>query len=245
MTAFFTDLRATLLPERTDEHGPLAPLLVTLTVVSGLVDAFSFLVLGHVFVANMTGNVLLLGLSLVGVPGFSAANSLIALAAFMAGGLVGGRFFGVLGDRRGWHLASTTGIEVGLFAISAILVGAVGVPVRPGDHDVLIVLLGLAMGLQNSTARALAVPDLSTTVLTQTIAGLSSDGRYGAGLGSRAGRRLVAVAAMLVGAIVGGELALHDRAFAALSIAGLLAAVVAAYAWRTTLESSRWAAQMR
>ena len=245
MTAFLADLRATLLPERTDALGPLAPLLVSLTVVTGLVDAFSFLVLGHVFVANMTGNVLLLGLSLVGVPGFSAANSLIALAAFMLGGLAGGRFFGVLGDRRGWHLASTTAVEVVLFAIAAILVLAVGVPVRPGDHDVLIVLLGIAMGLQNATARALAVPDLSTTVLTQTIAGLAADGSFGAGRGSHAGRRLVAVAAMLVGAIVGGELALHGRAFAALSIAALGAAGVAAYAWRTTLEGSRWATQMR
>lgn len=38
-------------------HGPLPVLLVCLTVVTGLVDAFSYLRLGHVFVANMTGNV--------------------------------------------------------------------------------------------------------------------------------------------------------------------------------------------
>jgi hypothetical protein len=47
-------------------HGPLPLLLVCLTVVTGLVDAFSYLRLGHVFVANMTGNVVFLGFGLAG-----------------------------------------------------------------------------------------------------------------------------------------------------------------------------------
>jgi uncharacterized membrane protein YoaK (UPF0700 family) len=47
-------------------HGPLPALLVCLTVVTGLVDAFSYLSLGHVFVANMTGNVVFLGFALAG-----------------------------------------------------------------------------------------------------------------------------------------------------------------------------------
>jgi hypothetical protein len=42
-------------PDRS--HDPLPVLLVCMTVVTGLVDAFSYLSLGHVFVANMTGNV--------------------------------------------------------------------------------------------------------------------------------------------------------------------------------------------
>ena len=109
----------------------------------------------------------------------------------------------------------------------------------------LVVLLALAMGLQNATARSLAIPDLSTTVLTQTISGLAADNVLGAGRGSRAGRRLVAVGAMLVGAVLGGELALHDRAFATLTIAAVLAACVAAYAWRAGAIGSRWAPQMR
>jgi Protein of unknown function (DUF1275) len=36
---------------------PLVRLLLGLTVVTGVVDAVSFLFLGRVFVANMTGNV--------------------------------------------------------------------------------------------------------------------------------------------------------------------------------------------
>ena len=51
-------------------------MLVVLTVVTGLVDAFSYLVLGHVFVANMTGNVVFLAFALVGAKGFSIAGSL-------------------------------------------------------------------------------------------------------------------------------------------------------------------------
>lgn len=62
-----------------------------MTFVTGLVDAFSYLVLGHVFVANMTGNVVLLGFALVGAPGFSIAASVAAVPAFGVGALVGGK----------------------------------------------------------------------------------------------------------------------------------------------------------
>ena len=74
-----------------DRHGPLPPLLLALTVVTGLVDAVSYLALGHVFVANMTGNVIFLGLSAVGIPGVSAFTSLASIAAFLAAGVAGGR----------------------------------------------------------------------------------------------------------------------------------------------------------
>src|ERR1700722_2147681 len=98
---FLTDVRDTFLPDRTGRHGPLPPLLVSLTLVTGLVDAFSYLVLGHVFVANMTGNVVFLGFALAGVPGFSGLASLAAVAAFAAGALLGGR----LGARHRDHRA--------------------------------------------------------------------------------------------------------------------------------------------
>ena len=63
-----TEVRETLIPGRNDRFGPLPPLLVGLTVVTGLVDAFSYLLLGHVFVANMTGNVVFLGFAVAGAP---------------------------------------------------------------------------------------------------------------------------------------------------------------------------------
>src|ERR1700678_2068818 len=98
-TAFLADIRDTIIPERDGKHGPLPPLLLSMTLVTGLVDAFSYLVLGHVFVANMTGNVVFLGFALAGAPGFSITASLTAMAAFATGALAGGR----LGARHRAH----------------------------------------------------------------------------------------------------------------------------------------------
>src|SRR6185295_17261301 len=68
------------------------PLLLYLfTAVSGLVDAISYIALGHVFTANMTGNIVFLGFAAAGVPGLSALRSLTALTAFLLGALIGGR----------------------------------------------------------------------------------------------------------------------------------------------------------
>jgi Protein of unknown function (DUF1275) len=64
MSSFFTEIRQTIIPGPDTKDGPLPPLLVAMTLVTGLVDAFSYLLLGHVFVANMTGNVVLLGFAL-------------------------------------------------------------------------------------------------------------------------------------------------------------------------------------
>ena len=79
----FTEIRQTIVPDRDARHGPLPPLLVAMTFVTGLVDAFSYLLLGRVFVANMTGNVVLLGFALVGAPGFSIAASVVSIAFFI------------------------------------------------------------------------------------------------------------------------------------------------------------------
>ena len=84
---------------RSSAHGPLPVLLLVLTAATGVVDAVSLLALGRVFVANMTGNVVFLGMALAGAPGFSLAASVAALAGFLLGAFVGG---GVL-RRRGGH----------------------------------------------------------------------------------------------------------------------------------------------
>jgi uncharacterized membrane protein YoaK (UPF0700 family) len=62
-----------------------------LTVVTGLVDATSYLKLGHVFVANMTGNVVFLGFGFAGAGGISVWASLTALGSFLVGSADGGR----------------------------------------------------------------------------------------------------------------------------------------------------------
>src|SRR5215211_6579596 len=102
------DAWRTMVPAADDPHGPLPPLLLALTVVTGLVDAFSYLLLGHVFVANMTGNVVFLGFALAGASGFSVTASLVALGAFSLGALAGGRLSTALGAHRGHLLGVAT-----------------------------------------------------------------------------------------------------------------------------------------
>src|SRR5713226_4871597 len=65
--------------------------LLGMTAVTGLVDAVSFLSLGHVFTANMTGNVVFLAFATARVPGLSIAYSLTALLSFLVGAIFGGR----------------------------------------------------------------------------------------------------------------------------------------------------------
>jgi uncharacterized membrane protein YoaK (UPF0700 family) len=65
--------------------------LLGMTAVTGLVDAVSFLSLGRVFTANMTGNIVLLAFATAHVPGLSIARSLTALLAFLVGATLGGR----------------------------------------------------------------------------------------------------------------------------------------------------------
>src|SRR5689334_9587555 len=157
------------------DYGPLVSLLLAMTFVTGLVDAFSYLVLGHVFVANMTGNVVFLGFALAGAPDSSIADSVVALVAFGLGALVGGRLATRLKHHRGRHLSTAASIQAALLAVSAGLVLLGGSPIPNQYHVALIVALGIAMGIQNATARALAVPDMTTTVLTLTLTGLAAD----------------------------------------------------------------------
>ena len=56
-------------------------------MATGLIDAVSILALGHVFVANMTGNIVFIGFAAAGAPGFSLPATLSALAGFLLGAL--------------------------------------------------------------------------------------------------------------------------------------------------------------
>lgn len=227
MTTFFTEVRQTLVPRGDIKHGPLPPLLVAMTFVTGLVDAFSYLVLGHVFVANMTGNVVFLAFALASAPGFSIAASLVALIAFVLGSLGGGFLGSRLGQHRGRLLSVAAAFQALLLAASAALAAFSGNPPNASSSYALIIMLGVAMGLQNATARKLAVPDLTTTVLTLTIVGVAADSRLVGGSGSKAGRRLIAVTAMFVGALLGSLLIFHVSIVSPLVIALIVIAGVA------------------
>ena len=205
------DAARTLVPGRGDPHGPLPPLLIVLTFVTGLVDAVSFLKLGpNVFVANMTGNIVFLGFAIAGATNISLLTSVVAVLAFLLGALGGGRLANRFAEHRGRMLAAASVIEAALVAISLGMVGF-GADRSTGEtaHYVLIALLAVAMGVQNATvARRMGVADLTTSVLTLTLTGLAADSRLGGGEGPRPGRRLLAVGSMFAGALVGGLLVL-------------------------------------
>lgn len=188
-------------------HGPLPILLLVMTTATGLVDAVSVLGLGRVFVANMTGNIVFLGFAVAGAPGFALAASLAALGGFLVGALAGGALATRRAHRRGHLLRDAVLVETVLLLIAAgLLVGVTGTP-DSGLASVVAALAAVALGLQNSVVRRLAVPDLTTTVLTMTLTGIAADVRSS----GRAvvTRRVLAVVTMFLGAAAGAVLVLH------------------------------------
>jgi uncharacterized membrane protein YoaK (UPF0700 family) len=208
----------------------LTALLLVLTAASGLVDAISYLAMGHVFVANMTGNVVFMGFALAGGKGLSLSASLVALGAFLLGAGLEGRLGNTLHERRRW-LPTSSATQTLL--VTAAAVGAGFGLLEPTGHSrlVILALLAAGMGIQNATVRRLAVPDLTTTVLTQLLTGLAADSRFAGGPNPRPFRRVTAVVAMLLGALVGGLLVLNPGFVTALAVdAGVLMAMTVAFA---------------
>jgi uncharacterized membrane protein YoaK (UPF0700 family) len=236
-----TGVLRTLVPRPGDQHGPLPPLLVGLTVVTGLVDAVSYLLLGKVFVANMTGNVVFLGFALAGAHGFSPAASVLALAGFAAGALAWGRMQREP-QHRGRTLLLATSAEAVLVGISFLVAAAAPNPGVTAVRYPLIVLLGLAMGTQNAAVRALKVPDLTTTVLTMIITGIAADAPLGEGAAAASGRRLVAVIAMLLGALFGALLVLHTNEALAIAVPFALVVAITGLTSRAARDQGAWTA---
>ena len=226
MTSFLDELKGTLFPSRDDKDGPLPPLLVGLTLVTGLVDSFSYLVLGHVFVANMTGNVVFLAFALAGAKGFSIISSMLAIAAFLTGSFVAGKLHSRISHHRGHILGYSALLKVCLIGIAFALVLISPKPIPKIFSYGLIAALAISMGIQNATARRLAVPDLTTTVLTLTITGIAADSHYSGGPGSKAGRRLISILSMFLGAFIGALLVLYISEVYPLAIALIIVIVV-------------------
>jgi uncharacterized membrane protein YoaK (UPF0700 family) len=223
-------------------HGPLPLLLIVLTVVTGLVDAVSYLKLGHVFVANMTGNVLFLGFAVADATQSSVVVSLVAMGSFLSGAVAGGRLGSSAGQHRGRLLALANYAQVCVVG-AALVVSLASSDASGGVHAYpLIVLLGLAMGLQNAVARRLGVPDLTTTVLTTTLTGLAADSHFAGGANPNIGRRLLAIAALFIGASAGALLIFHGGVSAALAVAVTLLLINAAAGYRLSSSTAAWTA---
>ena len=209
----------------------LLALLLCLTVATGLVDAVCYLGIGHVLVANMTGNVVFLGFALSGAKGFSLASFVVALASFLVGALAGGRLGVALGERRRRWLIAASGTQLALAAAAAIATAAGALGPGGGARFGIIALLGAGAGIQNATVRRLAVPDMTPTVLTMTLTGLAADSSLAGGRNPHLPRRLTSVVAMLAGAIAGGALMVNAGVTATLAVlAGVFAVVAAGFA---------------
>jgi len=214
---------------------PLVVTLALLTVVSGFVDAVSFLGLGHVFTANMTGNVVLIGFAAAGAPGFSMAASLTALACFLAGAVVGGRLARGVALQRTLLLAVMV-VEAACVAAAAIIAGAVPAISAGWPRFTVIGLLAAGMGTRNAAVRRIAVRDMSTSVLTTTLTGLASDSSLAGGTNPNARLASTSVLSMFGGALVGAVLVLHAGATWSLGAAAVIVVATAVFFSRTAPE---------
>jgi uncharacterized membrane protein YoaK (UPF0700 family) len=202
-----------------------------LTLVTGLVDAACYLGLGQVFTANQTGNAVLLAFGAASAATLPILGPTVSLVVFLLGAAAGGwlatRRVGPAGTPvsaatlRRW-LGGTLLIELGM--VTAAGIAAIGLPVDTdgGRRYLVIALLAAALGLQNATVRRLAVPDITTTVLTMTLTGLAAD-LHLAGRSPRVRRRLAAVALMVAGALVGALLLRVDVALPVFASAVVIA----------------------
>jgi uncharacterized membrane protein YoaK (UPF0700 family) len=181
--------------------------------------------LGKVFTANMTGNIVFLGFAAAGAPGFKMIPFIVAIASFMIGALIAGRSgkAHIGASERRWLLTSASVEAVMLWSAAVLAIGFdVATQAPEARLYSVIALTGLAMGYRNATIRQLKVPDLTTTVLTLTLTGLSADSKAAGGGNPNWRRRIGAVVAIFAGAVVGALLLLHAGLAAPLALAGLL-----------------------
>lgn len=150
---------------------PLA--VVGLSVVAGVVDALAYFRLGHVFVANMTGNLVLLTIGLADGHGGQAVRSLEALLGFMVGAFIASMVFRIDPQHEKYAVLMMY-VEVGILALFASIFFVHG----PGPilHPAIAIVVGsFAMGIQSRLARWLNVAGTITTVVTSTLTTLMDD----------------------------------------------------------------------
>jgi uncharacterized membrane protein YoaK (UPF0700 family) len=205
--------------------------LFGLAAVTGVVDAVCYLAFGHVFTANMTGNVVLLGFAVAGVESLSVSRSVTALAAFLVGGVLGMRLAGSMNPSMHRWPAAAFGSEAALLFMSATVAGS------PSDGAaasttvyVVIVLTGLAMGLRNATIRRLGEREVNTTVLTMTLTGIAADSMFAGGSNQGVPRRVGFVMSVVVGAAAGALLLRYSAALT-LGFAGAASTLCAVAAY--------------
>ena len=162
------------------------------------------------------------GFGIAGSGGLPVVAPIVSLGAFLFGAGAGGVLVRRMAERHPALVARALAIESALLVVAAVVAAAT--TVHPGNASAyaLIILMASAMGVRNAIVRSIAVPDLTTTVLTMTLTGFAADSRLAGGSGKGSVRRLSAVLAMLAGAIA-GALLLKVSVFAPLGLAAVLA----------------------
>ncbi len=207
-------------------RGPIPPTLIALTFATGLVDATAFLGLGGVFIGNMTGNVVFFGIALTGAGLAKTEATVVALVAFAVGGALAGRLR-LLQSARAIHvMRRMLPVEIGVVVLATIAAFSLGVD-SDRDRLIIVAILAIAIGLQNATVHALAIPDLTTTVVTQQLSGIGSDALDVEDARAQLVRRVIALVAMLAGAVVA---ALLIRVSVELALAAALASLLVSVA---------------
>jgi uncharacterized membrane protein YoaK (UPF0700 family) len=187
-------------------------LLILLAFGAGAVDAISFLGLGRVFTANMTGNIVLLGLAAGSAAGSEATRSAISLAAFCFA-----VFTALWISRRPERDRLPAGVVVALgletAAQGGFLAGWLLSSARPqgAAEDVLVGVSALAMGLQSGAVIRLGVRGVSTTYVTGTLTGLISEVVSATGSTRDWARRVLVLVALLAGAACAAVLVVGVR----------------------------------
>ncbi|HEY6402754.1 MAG TPA: YoaK family protein [Blastocatellia bacterium] len=206
-------------------------LLIILTVSSGATDAISYLALGKVFTAFMTANVVFLGLRTASAGDFNAVRIAIALAAFSAGCFLSTL---IVKPSRGsgvWPRRVTIALGVAAIAQAVFLsvwVATDGWPSN-GFTNALVVMWGLAMGMQTAAVFSLGLRGVFTTAATATLVVLVSD--VADRPQSATENRLLAgvLISLFVGAAAGSLLLKHARLHApALPLVGSALAIAIA-----------------
>jgi uncharacterized membrane protein YoaK (UPF0700 family) len=191
-------------------------LLNALAVSSGAIDAVSFLDLGKVFSAFMTGNIAFLGLRAARAPGPDGLNVVVAVFAFGVGVYLAtlivrpSESFGI------WSQRVTVALCVSLIAHAAFLsvwFASNGQP-SGGVVPVLLASWGFAMGMQSAAVRRLHVDGVFTTAATATIILLSGDLANGPASAKERRRLAGILASLFAGATAGGLLSVHAHIYA-------------------------------
>ncbi len=191
-------------------------LLYALTFSSGAVDAISFLSLGGVFSAFMTGNIVFLGLRLVGADTPGAVAIAISLAAFASGAYVAAKIVKPASVSGLWSQRVTIALGGSLVAHAVFLIIWFAAKGQP-SIDIASVLLGswgFAMGMQSAAVRTLHLEGVYTNVMTSTIVILAGHVANRSATVPERWRLAGMLAALFVGVIAGGLLLVHCHLYA-------------------------------